>query len=146
MPPPSPNPRELISFTLIDPRLLAEYKSIDEATVFTAYGLWQGRIVDITGLTLIQEGQLINRNLADLVRTKAGLRELQARATEPGMVLYSYCSLCGRQLAADQCRRCGIVFPDQGGMLGARTIPIPAKVLAYVMQQGHRFAHEPPRT
>jgi len=144
-------PTHAIRFMLVDPLKLQSTGSVEQSIVLTLTGLVQGREADLSSLTIRDMTRQINRNLAQIAHTKAGMTALERSATDRslggGTMLCYYCSRCGRRFSQDRCRTCGIQFTITSSLesVVGNTPALPPRIVAYAKQRGIRFVHEPPR-
>jgi hypothetical protein len=143
-------------FRLIDPFKLASTGSVEASTVLRITGLIQGRSADMDRLNARDASRLANNNIVRLTHFKTHAERIhrevarQIVAEAEGTLLCYYCARCGRRFQSnDECKKCGVPFhitSEMDRMLASRMPGIPAKVVAYVVQQlKHRFVIAPPR-
>jgi|GEM_PF-6660706 len=141
------NSTYVIIFQFLDPIRIAMSVRADEAIVRVVAGLVRGSSTTLSGLSPRAQVNLVNCNLIELASTMQARRRLEKAAIEPGAIMGSYCSRCGRKFVQNRCKTCKIEFrlrSPSDNVIGTFP-PVPPRVFRYLLDSHYKFQKRLPR-
>lgn len=136
-----------MQFTFLNPVKLAVSGRYNEAVDRVVTGLVRGSSLDLDRLDATGQRALLGNSIIELAHRVKDRQRLAQQATEAGLILATYCSLCGRKFQPNKCELCGISFklrPESHPVTGAFP-PAPRLVFTYLKEHGHHFKRRLPR-
>ncbi len=141
-----------VDFEFLDPIRIAVTGYPDQAIVRVVAGLFRGSYADLGGLSPKRQTELLGHSLIELQHRVPDRKRLEAKATEQGAYVASYCARCGRKFVfvrgnGYKCPLCDILFRLRSSndvVIGAFPLP-PRRVFTYLREHGYKFQRPIPR-
>lgn len=147
-----PEGYDCIKYSLVDPELINQGQTIEEATTLTVAALMRGDYIDdFDGKSPAEIARQLESRIIGVDWRKGSFKKW---VNEAGGVLYlSFCAKCGHsfklvqhQITCRSKRHQVVISRDDGFGLLHRQAYLPAKVVKYIKKEmKHQFHFEPPR-
>lgn len=141
---------DFIRFSLVNPELLKDGKSVEQATVTAAgaiiHGLYIGMTERANADPKVMAKALKNLIFDIALKGNRKYRYLEKLSTEAGQIVYYNCSICGYGLDLTKCSNPDhkVKYKKNYDLVGAVNARLPSNVVEFFKKQGHTFDMNPP--